>query len=138
MLDHYSQQLLLLNNPVVWAILLDGIVCHSFLIRFCFFERHDQRWFDLTQFWLTGIKQMLTALPLLGLLGTITGLMHTFITMSKGGGVALQELISGGLGDALFTTQLGLVLVVPGLVLVGFLHHQRRNWLIKVAHEVID
>lgn len=81
---------------------------------------------------------MLSALPLLGLLGTITGLMDTFSSMSLEGGLALQELITGGIGDALFTTQLGLVLVVPGLLLMGLLNHQRRNWLIRSEHEIVN
>ncbi len=81
---------------------------------------------------------MLAALPLLGLLGTITGLTSTFSRMSVDGGLALQELITGGIADALFTTQLGLVLVVPGLLLVGLLNHQRREWMIRNEHEILN
>lgn len=128
----------LLDNPVVWAILLVAFICYGLLIRFCFVEGHDERWFELTQFWHLSIRQMLAALPLLGLLGTITGLMTTFGRMSVEGGLALQELITGGIGDALFTTQLGLVLVVPGLLLIGLLNHQRRNWLIRSEHEIVN
>ena len=50
----------------------------------------------------------------------------------------LQELITGGIGDALFTTELGLVLVVPGILLVGYLNRQRQMWLIRSANEIID
>ena len=81
---------------------------------------------------------MLAALPLLGLLGTIAGLTSTFVRMSADGGLALQELITGGIGDALFTTQLGLVLVVPGLLMIGLLNHLRRNWLIRSEHEILN
>jgi biopolymer transport protein ExbB len=128
----------LIDNPVVWSTLLVAFICYGLLIRFCFVENKDARWFELTQFWYSSIRQMLTALPLLGLLGTITGLMDTFSSMSLGGGLALQELITGGIGDALFTTQLGLVLVVPGLLLMGLLNHQRRNWLIRSEHEIVN
>lgn len=128
----------LIDNPVVWSILLVAFICYGLLIRFCFVEYKDGRWFELTQFWHSSIRQMLTALPLLGLLGTITGLMDTFSSMSLEGGLALQELITGGIGDALFTTQLGLVLVVPGFLLMGLLNHQRRNWLIRSEHEIVN
>lgn len=128
----------LIDNPVVWSILLVALLCYGLLIRFCFVEIKDRRWFELTQFWHSSIRQMLSALPLLGLLGTITGLMDTFSSMSLEGGLALQELITGGIGDALFTTQLGLVLVVPGLLLMGLLNHQRRNWLIRSEHEIVN
>lgn len=128
----------LIDNPVVWSILLVAFICYGLLIRFCFVEHKDGRWFELTQFWQSSIRQMLTALPLLGLLGTITGLMDTFSSMSLEGGLALQELITGGIGDALFTTQLGLVLVVPGFLLMGLLNHQRRNWLIRSEHEIVN
>mgnify|MGYP001172750800 CR=1 FL=1 len=128
----------LLENPVVWATLFVAFFCYSLLIRFCFLERRDEYWFESTQYWHEGIRQMLAALPLLGLLGTITGLTATFVSMSLEGGLALQELITGGIGDALFTTQLGLVLVVPGLLLVGLLNHQRRNWMIRSEHEILN
>jgi len=128
----------LIDNPVVWFILLVAFICYGLLIRFCFVEKKDGRWFESTQFWHASIRQMLSALPLLGLLGTITGLMDTFSAMSLEGGLALQELITGGIGDALFTTQLGLVLVVPGLLLMGLLNHQRRNWLIRSEHEIVN
>jgi biopolymer transport protein ExbB len=128
----------LIDNPVVWSTLLVAFICYGQLIRFCFVEKKDGRWFESTQFWHSSIRQMLTALPLLGLLGTITGLMDTFTAMSLEGGLALQELITGGIGDALFTTQLGLVLVVPGLLLMGLLNHQRRDWLIRSEHEIVN
>lgn len=130
--------LFLLNNLVVWSILGVAFVCYGLLLKFCFFQGHDNDWFELTQFWSQGLRQMLAALPLLGLLGTISGLMSTFARMSVDGGVALQELMTGGIGEALFTTQLGLVMVVPGLLLLGLLNHQRRNWMIRRAHEIVD
>jgi biopolymer transport protein ExbB len=138
MLETLKESWPLLDNPVVWATLVVALFCYSLLIRFCFLERRDQDWFEATQDWYMSIRQMLAALPLLGLLGTITGLTATFISMAVDGGLALQQLVTGGIGDALFTTQLGLVLVVPGLLLAGLLHHQRRNWMIRSEHEILN
>lgn len=138
MLDALTESWPLLDNPVVWATLLVALFCYGLLIRFCFIEHHDKGWFESTQYWYQSIRQMLAALPLLGLLGTITGLTATFISMAVDGGLALQQLVTGGIGDALFTTQLGLVLVVPGLLLVGLLNHQRRSWMIRSEHEILN
>jgi biopolymer transport protein ExbB len=137
-MDNTSQSLQLINNPIVWMTILVAVVCYGLLFRFCFGQKQDRHWFELSRDWMPGIKQMLTTLPLLGLLGTISGLKDTFIRLADGGGIVLQELITGGIGDALFTTELGLVLVVPGILLVGYLNRQRQLWLIRSAHEILD
>jgi biopolymer transport protein ExbB len=136
--DELADTWILINNPVVWATFFVAFLCYGLLIRFCFVDSKDEHWFELTQFWLSSIRQMLTALPLLGLLGTVSGLMDTFIQMSREGELAAPELVSGGIRDALFTTQLGLVLVVPGMLLAGLLSHHRRNWLIRSEHEILN
>ena len=79
---------------------------------------------------------MLAALPLLGLLGTISGLLKTFNRMSIEKGFALQEVISGGIGEAMFTTQLGLFMVIPGLLMLAYLNHKKKEWTIQQAYEI--
>jgi biopolymer transport protein ExbB len=137
-MDNLSESLQLLNNPIVWVTIVMAVVCYGLLIRFCFVETHDEQWFDLTGDWLPGVRQMLSCLPLLGLLGTISGLKDTFIRLAYEGGVVLQELITGGIGDALFTTELGLVLVVPGILLVSYLNRQRHEWRVRSVYEIVD
>lgn len=55
--------------------------------------------------------------PLLGLLGTVTGMIHTFdiITLH---GTGDPKLLSGGISEALVTTMLGLTVAIP-LILLG-------------------
>lgn len=66
--------------------------------------------------------------PLLGLLGTVTGMIETFASLgemklfTQGGGVA------GGIGEALLTTQMGLAVSIPG-VIVGRLLDRRQAQL---------
>ena len=56
--------------------------------------------------------------PLLGLLGTVTGMINTFqIITLYGAGDA--RMMSGGISEALITTQLGLAVAVPIMIL----HH---------------
>ena len=58
--------------------------------------------------------------PLLGLLGTVTGIIKTFKLMSIHGAGDPKPLISG-ISEALITTELGLVLAIPALVLHALL-----------------
>lgn len=55
--------------------------------------------------------------PLLGLLGTVTGMIATFDIITELG-TGDPKMLSGGISEALITTQLGLVVAIP-LVLLG-------------------
>ena len=55
------------------------------------------------------------AAPLLGLLGTVSGMIRTFADMADAGGAG-QQLLSGGIAEALITTQLGLTAALPLLL----------------------
>lgn len=55
--------------------------------------------------------------PLLGLLGTVTGMISTFDVITKFG-TGDPRMLSGGISEALVTTQLGLIVAIP-LLLVG-------------------
>lgn len=130
------EHLFLLGNVSVISIFATAILCYGLLIDLCFIDHHDEEWFERTLFWTTGLKQMLTALPLLGLFGTITGLLSTFKSMSVERGLDIQEMITGGIAEAMFTTQLGLVMVIPGLLMLNLLNIQKRGWKIRQAHEI--
>lgn len=58
--------------------------------------------------------------PLLGLLGTVTGIIKTFNLMRVFGAGDPKPLISG-ISEALITTELGLVLAIPALVIHALL-----------------
>jgi len=55
--------------------------------------------------------------PLLGLLGTVTGMISTFDVITKFG-TGDPRMLSGGISEALVTTQLGLIVAIP-LLLIG-------------------
>ncbi|MEL7237402.1 MAG: MotA/TolQ/ExbB proton channel family protein [Planctomycetota bacterium] len=59
--------------------------------------------------------------PLLGLLGTVVGIMAAFLKMQDAGGNAAVGSLAGGISVALGTTMLGLVLAIPCLVSYGIL-----------------
>jgi biopolymer transport protein ExbB len=58
--------------------------------------------------------------PLLGLLGTVTGMIHTFRLISVFG-TGDPRLLSAGISEALITTEAGLVVAIPLLLLHAFL-----------------
>ena len=60
------------------------------------------------------LKAMVVAAPLLGLLGTVTGMIATFSALAARG-TASTEALSGGISQALVTTQVGLVVALPGI-----------------------
>ena len=56
------------------------------------------------------------AAPLLGLLGTVTGMLATFTALATGsGGDKTMGLIASGISEALITTETGLVIALPGV-----------------------
>jgi biopolymer transport protein ExbB len=58
--------------------------------------------------------------PLLGLAGTVWGMIKAFVALSQAGGQANPALLSEGIGKALFHTLGGLLLAVPALAVFGF------------------
>jgi biopolymer transport protein ExbB len=64
--------------------------------------------------------------PLLGLLGTVTGMIHTFQLVTLfGSGDA--KLLSGGISEALVTTEFGLAIAIPVLLVHAFLSRRART-----------
>lgn len=62
-----------------------------------------------------------TAAPLLGLLGTVAGMIETFQSMTLFG-AGDPRIVSSGISLALVATELGLVVAIPILLLHGWLH----------------
>lgn len=58
--------------------------------------------------------------PLLGLLGTVTGMIATFDVITEFG-TGNPKLLSGGISEALITTELGLIVAIPALLLGNLL-----------------
>jgi biopolymer transport protein ExbB len=62
------------------------------------------------------MKICVSAAPLLGLLGTVTGMLATFGALASGsGGEKTMGLVAEGISEALVTTETGLIIALPGL-----------------------
>ncbi|CCQ11587.1 hypothetical protein PALB_24880 [Pseudoalteromonas luteoviolacea B = ATCC 29581] len=97
-------------NPLCWLMLL--IASTSYYFSFATVFAIQKRSINV----ILGreIAHVLTAaLPLLGLLGTISGLLQSFNSLSMGL-QADKQLLTLGIEKALFTTELGLLLAIPG------------------------
>jgi len=63
------------------------------------------------------IRSLVTVAPLLGLLGTVDGMIETFDSLGDMALFTQSGGIAGGISRALFTTQMGLAISIPGLLL---------------------
>jgi len=77
------------------------------------------------------------AAPLLGLLGTVTGIINTFklITVFGSGDV---KTLSGGISEALITTEFGLIVAIPSLLLHAFLSRKARGMIARMEKAAIS
>ena len=66
------------------------------------------------------------AAPLLGLLGTVTGIINTFKLITAFG-TGDPKMLSGGISEALVTTEFGLIVAIPSLLLHAFLARKARG-----------
>ncbi|MAV90037.1 MAG: hypothetical protein CL676_01360 [Bdellovibrionaceae bacterium] len=78
------------------------------------------------------IFTLVSVAPLLGLLGTVVGMIETFDSLgdgalhSQGGGIA------AGISQAMLTTEMGLLVSIPGLVYSRILS-KKQKWML---HEI--
>ncbi|HIP20181.1 MAG TPA: MotA/TolQ/ExbB proton channel family protein [Sulfurimonas sp.] len=73
------------------------------------------------------VKTVVVVAPLIGLLGTVIGMIETFDSLASMSLFSQSGGIAGGISQALFTTQLGLVVAVPGLVIGRLLDKKAFN-----------
>ncbi|QPG05218.1 MotA/TolQ/ExbB proton channel family protein [Salinimonas marina] len=75
---------------------------------------------------LTIIKIISVVAPLMGLLGTVTGMINTFQAITLFG-TGDPKLMAGGISTALVTTVLGLVVAIPMTLLYALLNTRSKN-----------
>jgi len=83
---------------------------------------------------LATLDTCITAAPLLGLLGTVTGMMRTFGALGGGDIGAAAGTITGGVAEALIATAAGLAVAVIGLFPYNYLNARE----LQAKQEVAD
>ena len=123
------------DNLVVWSILALGFVCYQ-LLTYYIIRFYSGGYQLKNSSWIYSAEIFIGTLPLLGLLGTISGLLDTFHAMSLGQSLDQASTLSQGIADALWTTQLGLVVAIPAWLLLGHIKHLLTKQVIQGAlHE---
>jgi biopolymer transport protein ExbB len=69
--------------------------------------------------------------PLMGLLGTVIGMIQVFSVISVSG-VGQAGMLSGGIAQALITTVSGLVIAVPALIVFNFLDARIEGMVMRI------
>ncbi|MEE4218328.1 MAG: MotA/TolQ/ExbB proton channel family protein [Xanthomonadales bacterium] len=92
-----------------------------------FAEEREIRKFDRV------IVTIVSAAPLLGLLGTVIGMIETFDSLGDMSLFSQSGGIAGGISQALITTQMGLAVAIPGLIVNGALKRRQKNIELELA-----
>ena len=69
--------------------------------------------------------------PLLGLLGTVLGMIKVFTVISQQG-TGQASLLAGGISEALITTATGLVIGILALIMYNYFFHKAENYILDI------
>lgn len=86
---------------------------------------------------LPALSTVVSAAPLLGLLGTVLGMIKVFESVSLSGAVRGEQL-SAGIATALITTATGLVIAIPALFLHSYLESRADELLHAIEARTIE
>jgi biopolymer transport protein ExbB len=75
--------------------------------------------------------------PLLGLLGTVTGIIKAFNAITEGG-MGDPRMLSGGISEALITTAAGLLVAIPALIAYRYLRGRVERIVIDMEKNAIQ
>lgn len=73
------------------------------------------------------VRSLVAVAPLLGLLGTVDGMIETFSSLGDMALFSQSGGIAGGISRALFTTQMGLAISIPGLLIGRIIERRQQN-----------
>jgi biopolymer transport protein ExbB len=86
--------------------------------------------------WLGAIAMTAAVSPLLGLLGTVSGMITTFKLMTLFGAGDASS-VSAGISEALVTTELGLVVAIPALLAHALMSRKIKNYLSQLEGDAV-
>lgn len=77
---------------------------------------------------------MIAAAPLLGLLGTVSGMSKTFESLAGQAGEKSMEGLAHGISEVLIATESGLAVAIPALLIVYLAHREVRKYVQELNH----
>ncbi len=78
------------------------------------------------------LEMIIGAAPLLGLLGTVTGLIQVFANISAETGMPEPQAFVEGVALALTTTVIGLGIAIPSLIANGYLQRRVETYAVRI------
>ncbi|HBA86273.1 MAG TPA: MotA/TolQ/ExbB proton channel family protein [Verrucomicrobia bacterium] len=84
-------------------------------------------------YWINFLSLITAISPMVGLLGTVSGMIGAFQKIA-GGGMGKPELLAGNIGEALITTAAGLIVAIPSMFFY-FLFRNRLNHILQMAED---
>jgi biopolymer transport protein ExbB len=88
--------------------------------------------------YLSGLGTVATIAPLLGLLGTVTGIINAFGVVGRFGEVGDPALLARGIAEALITTAAGLVVSIPATVFYNYLLSRANHMTIRLENRASE
>jgi biopolymer transport protein ExbB len=86
----------------------------------------------------TEVLNVISAIaPMLGLTGTVLGMIQAFNTIAAREGMAQPQELAGGIGQALITTLLGLLVAIPSMIALSY-YRNRIDSLIAEAGKRVE
>ncbi len=76
--------------------------------------------------------------PLLGLMGTVTGMINAFNVVAKAGALGRTELLAAGISEALLTTAFGLMVAVPAVLMFHYCRGKADGLLRSMEDACLD
>ena len=87
--------------------------------------------------WINYLNVVATIAPMIGLLGTVSGMIGAFQTISTGG-MGRPELLAGDIGEALITTATGLIIGIPAMIAYFIMRNRLANQMTVTAQAATD
>lgn len=84
------------------------------------------------------IGSMITAAPLLGLLGTVMGMIGAFESLATNGNQRSMEGLAKGISEVLIDTESGLAVAIPALLLLYYAHRQLQKGTEELARAEVS
>ena len=87
--------------------------------------------------YLGGLEVIASISPLLGLFGTVLGMIKAFLNLEKAGSQIDPALLAGGIWEALLTTAFGLAIAIPALAAYHLFENKIANTKDKMKDAII-
>ncbi len=90
--------------------------------------------------WITYLNVVASVAPMIGLLGTVSGMIQAFQSIGRVG-MGRPEVLAGNIGEALITTATGLVIGIPAMIAYFIMKNRLNSAMIATAQagtEVIE